>query len=371
MTALFQDSRRILYVIGQLGAGGSERQLWYLLRTMDRERYRPAVAVWGGSPEDNYASLLGAIGVPVHYLSPGQSAYTKLRELRKLVYACQPEVAHSYSFYTNFCAGWAARGSNAVVIGSLRNDYRAECLDVGIWRARLCSHWPGVIVANSRSAAAACGQDNSFWRPRRMLHVANGIDMETFPVNEPPPTAPLVIVGIGRLYPQKRWDILLKALAHLTRVTACPWQCRIFGDGALRDELVAMADRLGLGPKVQFPGFCRDVAGALASAHVLALTSDYEGTPNVVLEAMACGRPVVASAVGAVPEIVEDNVSGFVTPPGDAIAVADRLRIIAEDPTLRVRMGIAARARVSTSYSLETLVNNTFLAYEECGWTGR
>src|SRR5438093_258695 len=97
----------LLYLIGELHTGGSERQLCYLLRKMDRERYKPAVAVWNYSDNDIHVPLIRALDVPLYSLPRRRSRVAKLAALRSLVRELEPEVVHSWSFYTNFAAYWA------------------------------------------------------------------------------------------------------------------------------------------------------------------------------------------------------------------------------------------------------------------------
>src|SRR6266404_6688011 len=95
---------RLLYVVGQLGPGGLERQLYLLLQTVDRERYQPEVVVWNYHEDDTYVEPLRTLNIPLHFFPPCYSRYAKLKTFRQLVSQLQPEVIHSYTFYTNFAA---------------------------------------------------------------------------------------------------------------------------------------------------------------------------------------------------------------------------------------------------------------------------
>ena len=110
---------RLLYLVGQLRAGGLERQLYYLLQSMDRESYQPAVAVWHFCESDPYVARLRALGVPLHPFAPSLSIPAKLSAFRRLVARLNPEAVHSYSFYTNFAAHWGTLGLRAVQVLSL------------------------------------------------------------------------------------------------------------------------------------------------------------------------------------------------------------------------------------------------------------
>src|SRR5215467_119851 len=114
---------RLLYLIGELHTGGSERQLYYLLRAMDRERYRPAVAVWNYSDQDFHVPLIRSLGVPLYSFTGNHSRAAKLHAFRRLVRQLHPEVVHSWSFYTNFAAHWASLGTGVLPLGSLRSDF--------------------------------------------------------------------------------------------------------------------------------------------------------------------------------------------------------------------------------------------------------
>ena len=118
-----QMNCRLLYLVGQLGLGGLERQLFYLIRSMDRGRYKPVVAVWGNSPDDHYAREFRALDVPVVALGSKPTRSAKLRALRSIVSSLQPEVVHSYSFYTNIAAWWAVRGTAAIPLGSVQSNF--------------------------------------------------------------------------------------------------------------------------------------------------------------------------------------------------------------------------------------------------------
>ena len=116
---------RFLYLVGQLRLGGLERQLYYLLASLDRARYQPAVIVWNLNPREKYYGDIEALNIPIYGFPPEWSPLSKLRAFRALSRPVGPEVIHSYGFHTNFAAYYAARGTRALAIGSLR---RQSCL---------------------------------------------------------------------------------------------------------------------------------------------------------------------------------------------------------------------------------------------------
>ena len=291
---------RFLYVIGQLRAGGSERQLYYLLRRMDRAYYQPEVVVWNFCETDTYVSKIRALNIPIRSLASGLSKIKKLWAFRHMVMQIRPEVVHSYSFYTNFAAFWATRGTKAIALGAVRSDFDWAKKDTGPLLGRLSSRWPGEQIFNSQAAAQAAQRSKSFFAPKNCLAVRNAVDIEQFPSPPLAENATVEILGVGSLFPVKRWDRLaLAALALKQR--GLNFHIRIVGDGPLRQSLNQQAQDLGVSDRLELVGYSDDVPGFMGTSTFLVHVSDAEGCPNVVMEAMACGRAVVATDVGDVP----------------------------------------------------------------------
>src|SRR5688572_18511518 len=133
---------RILYLVGQLGPGGLERQLYLLLQTMDRDRYRPEVVVWNFREDDTYVHPLRALNIPLHFFPDKYSRPAKLKAFRGLVLQMKPEVVHSFTFYTNFAAHWATLGTKMTVIGAVRSNFTNDKRSCGILLGNLCARWP-------------------------------------------------------------------------------------------------------------------------------------------------------------------------------------------------------------------------------------
>lgn len=197
-----------------------------------------------------------------------------------------------------------------------------------------------------------------FCVPRELIHVVPcGVNADWFSPGagklDPPH-----IVCVGRLVPVKNQMLLLEACA-LLRARGVAFRCVLVGEGRTRAELEAGRSRLGLEDFVVLTGAAEqeEVRAWLRSASVAVLTSISEGMPVSLMEAAACGVPVVATAVGGVPELVEEGESGFVVASGDAKAVADRLQRLIGAPELRARMGEHARARALERFSLARQVD--------------
>jgi len=359
---------RLLYLVGQLGVGGLERQLFCLIESMDRRWYQPVVAVWGNSPNDHYAPLIRALDVPVVALGTQPARLAKLRALRSLVSDLRPEVIHSYSFYTNIVAWWAARGTAAIPIGHCQNTFHFARQASGKVLGRLCGRWPSGQIYNSFNAEQEAKQSATIFKPRRIYVVTNGIDLDRFSPRPHPERG--YILAVGSMYAKKRWDRLIRAVAHLAE-KGVGLEVLHAGSGPLREELEAMARGLHVEHVFRFLGNRQDIPSLLAGAAFLVLTSDVEGLPNVVQEAMACGRAVVATDAGDVPYLIDDGKTGFVVPRRDETALVNRMATLLADRALSCRMGEAGRIKAEREFSLERLIAETFAAYRAEGWKDR
>jgi glycosyltransferase involved in cell wall biosynthesis len=358
---------RLLYVVGQLGAGGLERQLYLLLKSLDRDRYQPHVVVWNFNPDDTYVSVIDKLGVPLHSFHRSVSQAGKMLAFRRIVRELSPEVIHSYSFYTNIAVSWASIGTRIIAVGGLRSNFINDKSSCGILLGSLCARWPRNQIFNNIAAANKARRLQSFFSPSKIFVVQNGVDLQEFRNTPLPTNGRARIVGAGSLIPLKCWDRLLIAAASLKRKTL-DFQIEIAGDGPLRDSLERHARALGLIDRVKFVGQINDISGFIASSTFLAHTSNTEGSPNVVMEAMACGRPVLATDAGDTRSLVEDGITGFVVRRGDDIELTDRLAKLVQDRDLCRRMGTLGRNKAEREFGLNRLVEETFAAYHAAGW---
>jgi glycosyltransferase involved in cell wall biosynthesis len=357
---------RLLYLIGQLGSGGSERQLRNLLSGLDRDRYQPAVVVWNYQENEMYVSRIGQLGVPILPVKPCLTKPQKLVALRRMIRVLQPEVLHSYSFYTNFAAYWASRGTATVAFGSVRGDWLQAKKDAGCLLGELSARWPYEQICNSFAAAKAMHEVNH--KGHRQVHVVrNGLDLQGFPARTLRKTDKPCIVGIGSLLPYKRWDRLVRAAAELKR-RGLDFRVRIVGEGPARCSLQAQIKALGVANCVELVGHSERIQDILAAATFLTHTSDMEGCPNAVMEAMACGRAVVATDVGDVSMLVENGCTGYVVAPRDERSLVDRIEMLVTDGEVCRRMGEAGRTKARNEFGIDRLVRGTLAAYRSAGW---
>jgi glycosyltransferase involved in cell wall biosynthesis len=353
---------RLGLVIGQLSAGGAEGQLWLLCRGLDRAVVTPVVYCLSDRTEP-YGPLIEAAGVPLRVIMG--SRLTRVRRLRQWLQSDRIDVVHAWLFIANAYAWLANHGAGRPLVTSARNCKRqGRALD---WLNRRALAASDAIVANSSQVAQYIQNEYGAPQPRIRV-IPNGIDTERFrprDVGDAEVTGP--IVTAGRLVEQKNHALFLRAAADLARLVP-EAQFLIAGDGPLRGALEAQARQLGIADRVQFTGERRDIDAVLRSGSILWLTSRWEGMPNIVLEAMASGLPVIATDVGGTRELVRSGVDGFVVPENDAAAFVRHSQELLQ-PETRRQFAAAARARAEEFSAARMLKALSELYEDVLGWS--
>jgi glycosyltransferase involved in cell wall biosynthesis len=221
---------------------------------------------------------------------------------------------------------------------------------------------PKLIAVNSRTAlrnAISLGVPSV-----RLQFLPNIVDVEHFNPLLRTDSDKVRLVTVGRLVRPKRIDRFLSVLAQVKRETAVAVTATIVGDGPDRMQLERQAFNLGLGPEtLNFAGNVADAACVYNEADIFVLTSDHEGTPNALLEAMASGLPVVATAVGGVPEVVHCGETGYLADPENETDMVRALIALIQDRSLRIALGHNARQYVAQNHSTLRLTDSLKAIY--------
>jgi glycosyltransferase involved in cell wall biosynthesis len=360
MTGFDLAKIRVCFVAGTLGQGGAERQLFYMLKTLRQAGANPELLCL--TEGEYWQEPIRALGVPIATVGQKASRAARLSEVAKACRALRPQIVQSQHFYTNLYATLAARSCGARDIGAIRANGIQEVLDNGRWLGWMSLHWPRTIAANSRAAVEFAVKQRK--TAEQVFYLPNVIDSRLFAAPTRQPQATLQFLTIGRLEEQKRIDRLLRLLAQARRQMRQPFQLTIAGDGSLRQSLQRQAAELGLESNVEFCGIVTDTAPFYRAADIFLLTSDYEGTPNVVMEAMAAGLPVICTNVGGVPEIMQHEVTGLMFEPENEADFLDVLLTLSNDPAQRERLGNAASRHIETNFSLARLTSSLAALYE-------
>ncbi|MCD4534498.1 glycosyltransferase family 4 protein [Nocardioides sp. cx-169] len=226
---------------------------------------------------------------------------------------------------------------------------------------RAVTRWSRARVVVPSAAVAGFAVDQVRLDPTRVDVVANGVDPLRF---TPPPATttsrprPPTVLWLGVLAEVKRVDVLLDAAQRVPHLRVL-----VAGDGPLLPQVRRRVADAGLVDRVSLLGRVADPAPVLARADLFALTSAAENCPLALLQAMACGLPAVATAVGGVPEVLRDGVEGLLCEVGDVAGLAAGLSALAEDPAARARMGAAARSRVLDGYTLDHCLDGLLESY--------
>lgn len=257
---------------------------------------------------------------------------------------------------------------NDVLAGSLSGRMRTVFTVVERWLARHTSRVIAVSDALRRSFITDVGVPAD-----KVATVHNGLDLAPFLENADRasarerlgvPADAVVLGQAARFAPQKGQERLLAAAVPvLERVPGA--HLVLAGDGPLLDPVRRQASLTSVAERVHFPGYVTDVPGFLAALDVFVSAPLSEGLGNAAIEAMATGLPVVSTAVGGVPEVVEDGVTGLLARPGDAEALTDAMARLARDPALRMRLGEAGRERAVEQFSQDRMLERTAAVYRE------
>ncbi|HET7564456.1 MAG TPA: glycosyltransferase family 4 protein [Gemmatimonadaceae bacterium] len=364
------DSLRVALVAGTLTLGGAEKQLVYMARALRDAGV--TVHVLSLTRGEHFERALRAEGLVPRWIGRHASPPLRMLALAAALRDFHPHIVQAGHFYTNLYVALAARAVDAISIGAIRNDTWHELEGNGRW-GRALLRAPAALIANSYAAkrnAERVGLDAS------AVHVVpNVIDLaepsacapQDGPSHAPSPRTSegdIMVAGIARLVPAKRFDRFLAALA-LARREVRTLTGVIGGDGPERDRLQMMAASRGLFPAgVRFVGAV-DASALLHRADMLLVTSEHEGFPNVILEAMAAGRPVITTPAGDAGVVVEDDATGYVVPFDDVSAMAERMVRLARSPRLRGALGAAGRARVERCYSFDRLAASLLDTYRD------
>lgn len=364
---------RIAFCITELDPGGAERALVELVTRLDRGRFSPVVYCLGRRPASNPISLvdrLEAAGILVHCF--GGRGWRQLPRLAtRLVEQMRkdrPELVQTFLFHANVLGAWAAHkaGVPRVVTGIRVAERRAKW---HLWLARWADRYVARHVCVSGSVRDF-SHDVGRLPVDKLLVIPNAVDVDRYKSVKPADRQALcvapnskLIACIGRLDHQKGIDWLLEVMRDVQRrETKC--ELLLVGHGPERASLEREVRRLGL-ERVRFLGYRSDVPEILAASELVVLPSRWEGMPNVVLEAMAAGRAVVATDVEGVRELLASDGLQQVVFPRDPRQFGERIVRLLGDETLRNSLGVANQARAREQFSFAATVSAYERLYDE------
>jgi glycosyltransferase involved in cell wall biosynthesis len=366
------DRPRILEAISE-GVGGGAKHVYDLVSHLQDE-FSFSIACPDNGP---YFGQLKELGVPVFDVSFGVVSLQSFFQMLRMIKRDSIDLVHVHGRKAGVYGRLACRFANAPVVYSFhglhyqKHGALLRAFSIGVERAlRKRTDWFINVSNSERQACLALG----LLEAERGLVVCNGIDWQSF--DTVPVDAQHVKIGLGfgpgdvvvghiaKFDVQKAQDDLAAAIPLV--LEKCPRAKFLFvGDGPLRPQIENQVIRLGVERQVVFTGYRDDVAMLLKTIDVVVLPSRWEGLPLILLEAMACRRPIVASRVTGNVDVVVDGVTGFLVPSGAPPALAERIIQLLQDARLCDELGRRGRERLEKEFSLERMVGQTRAVYQD------
>ncbi len=354
---------KLLFVIASLECGGAQRVMTTLARYWAERGRDVTIATF----DDGTTLPFFPLGPSVRHVTLDLAKASKgvvdavrnnvrrIRRIRSLLVEERPHCVVTFVDATNVTVLLAARATGIPVVVAERVD-PAQHRIPRAWRLlrRLVYGKASAIAVQTKSISEFFPET---WRSRVVV-IPNPVEKIPGVSPEPPkePRARRTILAMGRLERQKGFDLLIQAFAPVARARP-NWDLTILGEGSERRALDAATVKAGLEGRVAMPGHDPDAMGALRRADLFVLSSRYEGFPNALCEAMACGLPVISFDCRSGPaEIVRDGVDGVLVPAGDVGGLSTAMAHLIDDPEARRRMGARA-TEISDRFSIERIAS--------------
>lgn len=347
---------KICFIAGTLGMGGAEKQLYYILRSLVAQGAN--VSLISLSTGEHWEQPIKDLGVHYYFLKGKTSKPARIWAIRGLLNKLKPEIVQSQHFYTNLYAATGAWFCGAKSVGASRSELKVEIRLNG--RFGMPSfRWPQYFVLNSMlsvSQAIELGKLKS-----HVFYLPNALDTEKFSQDiqySSIEKKQLTILTIGRMTIEKRFDLFIELISNLHAKYGDRIKGQLIGDGKLSVELKELAAKRGLGEReLEFVQKTDRPEDYLKQADFFVLTSEFEGTPNVVLEAMACGLPVVTTKVGNLQYFIKDG-ENAVFSDNETEELSEKMVALIEDKDRCIRLSSNAVKTVNEWFSIEQLGKN-------------
>jgi glycosyltransferase involved in cell wall biosynthesis len=385
---------KVIRVIARLNVGGPARHVVLLDRGL-RARGYDTLLVYGSldageASLEHLAEAGGLRTLKIPDLGRSISPLSDVRaffQLVRLIFREAPDVIHTHT------AKAGTLGRLAALTFNITRPRRQRCALVHTFHGHVLSGYFGragnILVRlaermlgafTDRTVAISDRQRDELVNRFRVAAAARttvvplGLDLQpllALPADAPNlrrdlriPDRDVVVGYVGRLVPIKNIAMLVRAFAEARKPQPDMWLV-LAGDGPLRLELEALAREGGVADRVRFLGWTENLAALYATFDICALSSSNEGTPVAIIEAMAAGRAVIATAVGGVPDVVDAGRTGLLVPTGDIASMAASLQRLSRDPAERRVLGAAARLEAGRRFSIERLVDDIDKLYRQ------
>jgi glycosyltransferase involved in cell wall biosynthesis len=352
---------RVLHVDTERGWRGGQRQVLWLAEGLTKRGIHSVIAARPGEPLAERAERAGVRVIPCRAFAEFDPL--AVWTLRRAMESERVNIVHAHAGHAVALAALATLGTPVHMVVTRRVSHPP--------RANIGTRWKygraHAVIAVASASARALAASGVSKVPIRV--VPSGVDLARSIPHASPDTlaalgvttgAPLVVM-VAALTAEKDPITFVRAIAH-ARQSVPSLRAVLVGDGPLRPEVERAIADARLTDAVRLAGFREDADAFLAVAHVVVSSSTMEGTSGVILDALALGKPVVATSAGGTAEVLQQGKSGFLVPVGDAAAMGTRIAELLTDPALAARVGVGARQRAA-DYSIDRTVDRTLEVY--------
>jgi len=353
------DKPRVCYFIPTLNPGGTERQLLYLIEGLRDTHECTVVCTREAGAWSDRARDCGAQVFELRTL--GGWDFRIGWRARNLIEKHRWDIVHTFLSGFDLPVNRASRALGVPVVISSRRELAAWMKPRHLQKQRAANAYVDVVVANSHAVARYAAETEGL-DPSRVRVIHNGIDVEAFTRDSGTPDdisipAGRKIVGMVANFSPVKDHALFLGMAEALLKSRVDIHFLLVGSGLLQRQAVAAIHRCGMQEAFTIASTLDNVAGYLARMDVCVSTSQREGFPNAILEAMAMGRPVVAAGVGGIPELIEDGRSGLLVATREPAHFVAAVTRVLDDADLATRLGAAAHERVCGAFSTAAMVD--------------
>ncbi len=355
---------RILHILPNFGPGGAERLVVNLMETTNKERFEVAAVSLFPETGTILEKEIREKGLKVYFLNKHLGPDPRMvYKLYRIFKEYKPNILHTHRYVLRYALLPALLCRIPVKIHTVHSIAEKEVDGIGKVIHWFAFHLGGVVPVSISQQVANTVKD-LYGKNIHTPVIYNGIPTNHFVNNSHRLTQRinknLILIHIGRFATPKNHHLLIESFSIAVKEHP-NMELWLVGDGPLRPEIEKLVKEKELENKVKFLGVRSDILQLLSESDVFILPSDWEGVPLTVLEAMATGKPVIATTVGGVSELVEDGRTGILVPPKDPKALAQAILRLAKDPAMRESMGKEGQKRAIEKFDIK----QTARQYEE------
>ncbi|EIW00666.1 glycosyltransferase [Thermoanaerobacter siderophilus] len=362
---------KVLQIIPNFGYGGAERLTVNLMKYLDKERYEIRAISMFGPLHTELEKILKNENIPVYYLGKKKGFDPRMFfRIDKIIKSFKPHIVHTHRYVLRYVLPSLLLHKVPVKVHTVHNIAEKEVDKVGKLVHKIAFSFGVIPISISRLVSESL---TSVYGIKNIPLILNGIPVEYYQkVNisreewrekEGFQKEDFLFVNIARLAPQKNQALLIEAFAK-GPAKHDNSKLIIVGNGEERERLEEITKLHRLEKKVYFLGIRTDIPDILNASDVFVLSSDWEGNPLSVMEAMAAGRPVIATSVGGVPELIQNNITGILVPPKNVNAFSKAMLMLIENKDLCQKLGEKAKEVAEKEFDISVMVKKYEKLYE-------